>query len=69
MILHTTIPAELIFQQEQSPKNEKTILYQGIPLVIEMVNDSQFQVKQIVSTDPKHYLESKIYPGAILSIW
>lgn len=71
MILHTIVPAELIFQGESTNNmsKERTILYQGIPVIIEIINEHNFQIKQIISTDPNHYLQKGIYPGATVSLW
>ena len=45
------------------------VIYQGVPLIVEQVGAFQYQVKKIISTDPEHFLQSQIYPGAILSVW
>jgi hypothetical protein len=70
MILHTLIPAELIFQEGQFPQTrDKFVVYNGIPLIVEVMNETDLQVKQILSTNPNHYLQTDIYPGARISYW
>ncbi|MEH6904952.1 YlzJ-like family protein [Neobacillus drentensis] len=68
MILYTMMPSELIFPYEaESPSNQQMVSYQGIPLLVEMMDGQNVQVVRILSTDPQHYMDNQICPGAKIS--
>ncbi|MEH7373718.1 MULTISPECIES: YlzJ-like family protein [Neobacillus] len=68
MILYTMMPPELIFPYEaSSPSNQQMASYQGIPLLVESIDGQNVQVIRILSTDPQHYMDNQICPGAKIS--
>jgi hypothetical protein len=68
MILYTMMPPELIFPyQTESPSTQQMVSYQGIPLLVELIDGQNAQVIRILSTDPQHYLDNQICPGAKIS--
>jgi hypothetical protein len=68
MILYTMMPPELIFPYEaSSPGNQQMASYQGIPLLVESIDGQNVQVIRILSTDPQHYMDNQICPGAKIS--
>ncbi|WP_421384677.1 YlzJ-like family protein [Bacillus salacetis] len=68
MILHTTIPQELIFPTEQAAFSQQTIVeWQGIPLLVEQ-SQQQYRVIRVMSSDPAHYLNEQICPGQYLQM-
>ena len=68
MILYTMMPNELIFPTEQeSFQQQKMITYQGVPLLVEQMDPQNVQVIRILSSDPQHYLDERICPGAKIS--
>lgn len=70
MILHTTIPQELIFGRDTTHNViEQSILYNGVPMMVEPVSGSEFRITRILSTNPYHYLDQQLTPGATLSLW
>ncbi|WP_066364915.1 YlzJ-like family protein [Neobacillus fumarioli] len=69
MILYTMMPHELIFPyDEDCYGKQKMVTYQGIPLLVEVVDEENFHVLRILSSDPQHYLHDQIYPGAKISL-
>ncbi|MFL6516585.1 MAG: YlzJ-like family protein [Bacillus sp. (in: firmicutes)] len=69
MILYTMMPPELIFPyQAESGLQQQMVSYQGIPLLVESSDGQNAQVIRILSTDPQHYLDSQICPGAKISL-
>lgn len=68
MTLYTMMPHELIFPQEvgAAPK-QQMINYQGIPLLVEFTDQQNVQVIRVLSSDPQHYLDERICPGAKIS--
>lgn len=68
MILYTMMPHELIFPSEQeSYQQQKMITYQGIPLLVEQMDPNNVQVVRILSSDPQHFLDDRVCPGAKIS--
>ena len=68
MILYTMMPPELIFPYEtESPSQQQMVSYQGIPLLVEMMDGQNAQVIRILSTDPQHYMDNQICPGTKIS--
>jgi YlzJ-like protein len=57
MILYTTMPKEFIFEQDYQQNNlDETILYNGIPLLVQKTNLHEYEIKRVLSTNPQHYL-------------
>jgi hypothetical protein len=68
MILYTMMPQELIFPNEpESLTKQQMVSYQGIPLLVETSGPQHAQVVRILSTDPQHFLNNEICPGAKIS--
>jgi hypothetical protein len=68
MILYTMMPPELIFPYEsESNSNQQMVSYQGIPLLVESIDGQNVQIIRILSTDPQHYMDNQLCPGAKIS--
>lgn len=68
MILYTMMPPELIFPYKaDSTSTQQMVSYQGIPLLVESIDGQNVQVIRILSTDPQHYMDNQICPGAKIS--
>jgi hypothetical protein len=68
MILYTMMPQELIFPTEtETFTNQHSVTYQGISLLVEVVDGQNVQVVRILSSDPQHFLNSEICPGSKIS--
>ncbi|WP_071395280.1 YlzJ-like family protein [Bacillus tuaregi] len=68
MILYTTMPQELVYQtQESEYEKQKVIDYDGIPLLVEMNENHDYRVLRVMSSDPSHYMDNRLCPGAILA--
>lgn len=70
MILHTTIPEQLIFSNEEIKESKEMMVnYRGIPIVVERMNHDQMKICRILSTNPNDYLQTELTPGTIISLW
>jgi hypothetical protein len=68
MILYTMMPSELIFPTEQvETSKQKLITYQGVSMLVEQTDADYVQVVRILSSDPQHYLNEQLCPGAKIS--
>jgi hypothetical protein len=68
MILYTMMPQELIFPiDSESFSKQQTITYQGVSLLVEQSDAQNVQVVRILSSDPQHFLDERICPGAKIS--
>ncbi|MCL6574426.1 MAG: YlzJ-like family protein [Bacillus sp. (in: Bacteria)] len=68
MILYTMMPNELIFPYEAEDVSKQQIVnFQGIPILIELTDQQDFQVIRILSSDPQHFMDERICPGAKIS--
>ncbi len=68
MILYTMMPRELIFPPEaEAIQKQQMITYQGIPLLVESTDQQNFQVVRVLSSDPQHFMDERICPGAKIS--
>lgn len=68
MILYTMMPHELIFPNDaESFTKQQMVTYQGIPLLVEFTDQETVHVLRILSSDPQHFLNDKLYPGAKIS--
>ncbi|WP_335870773.1 YlzJ-like family protein [Bacillus sp. 2205SS5-2] len=68
MILHTTVPYEMIFPAEMSGyEDQRVITYNGIPIIVQQ-DQQGCRVVRIISSDPQHFIDDTITPGEYLSI-
>ncbi|PLR77693.1 ribonuclease [Bacillus sp. V3-13] len=68
MILYTMIPEEMIFPPERDVHSkQKLINFDGIPLMVELVDDQSYRVIRVLSSDPQHFLDARCSPGAKIS--
>jgi len=68
MILYTMMPNELVFPYEaEADSKQQMITYQGIPLLVVISDQQNVQVIRILSSDPQHFMNERIYPGAKIS--
>ncbi len=68
MILYTTMPQEFIFPTEaESFTKQQTVTYQGVSLIVEQMDAQNVQVVRVLSSDPQHFLDERICPGAKIS--
>jgi hypothetical protein len=68
MMLYTTMPQEHIFPYEPDTKiNQQMVTFQGVPLLVEYSDQQSVQVIRVLSSDPQHFLDEQICPGAKIS--
>lgn len=68
MILYTMMPHDLVFPPEpDSYGKQQTVSFRGIPLLVEHADPQNVQVIRILSSDPQHFMDEKICPGAKIS--
>jgi hypothetical protein len=64
MILYTMMPQELVFPvQEEAYSQQMVVSYQGVPMMVEKMEERSYRIIRIVSTDPQHYLNEYMSPG------
>lgn len=67
MILYTMMPHELIYGAgDQLESGRQIIQINGIPIEAEQVGDS-YTVIRLISTDPAHFMDSRLMPGSKIS--
>ncbi|NGP44074.1 ribonuclease [Bacillaceae bacterium SIJ1] len=67
MILYTATPPEMIFQSDaQEFQKRKTVQWENCSLLVEETEEQNYRVVQVLSSDPKHYIDQQIAPGQIL---
>lgn len=64
MVLYTPLSMHEIYPDETKPY--KIISYRGKTVVAEQREDHQFQLVQLLSTDPQDFLEQSFVPGSLL---
>ncbi|KLV28359.1 ribonuclease [Niallia circulans] len=65
MIMYTMMPEELIFPMSQDIyEKHQVIHYNGIPLLVARNESNEYEVIRILSTDPNHFLQTEMQPGA-----
>jgi len=69
MIIYTTMPPELIFQENNEAFERQSIIeINGLSLVVEPLSNNQCRVVQVLSTNPYDFLNEAYTPGAILML-
>jgi hypothetical protein len=68
MILYTMMPQELIFPSETvSTSKQMMANYEGVPLLVELTEQQEVQIIRVLSSDPQHYMDNRMMPGAKIS--
>jgi len=69
MILYTTMPEELIFQENNDAYiKQMTIEVNGLTLVVERISSDQCRIVQLLSTNPNDFLNNAFAPGSVLML-
>lgn len=67
MIMYTTMPHELIFQENLDSYSKQSIIeINGLSLVVEPISNGECRVVQVLSTNPYDFLNNAYAPGSIL---
>lgn len=65
MIIHSTVPAELIFAEfdrlEQQKLREMEI--DGVSMIVELTGDNAGRIVRLLSPNPQDYLNPRFAPG------
>lgn len=63
------MPNELIFPSEADViSKQQMITFQGIPLLVDVSDQQNVQVVRILSSNPQHFMDERICPGAKISV-
>ncbi len=58
MILYTIMPLESIYPiDQQEYTTQQYMEYNGVPMLVDSVGGTSFEIRRIVSTDPEHYMQ------------
>ncbi len=69
MIMYTTMPHELIFQENLDAYSKQSIItVNGLSLVVEPISNEECRVVQVLSTNPYDYLNNAYSPGSIIML-
>jgi hypothetical protein len=64
------MPPELIFPTEADAyRKQRTIMHQGVPLLVELADDQTLEVIRVISSDPQHFLDGRYFPGTKISLF
>ncbi|MCT1903804.1 YlzJ-like family protein [Oceanobacillus sojae] len=68
MILYTPLSYQEIFPEEQEAGNGiQAIEWQGRTVFVSKNNDGNYQINQLISSNPNDYLNPDFLPGRIIS--
>lgn len=69
LFLYTPLCTSDIFPEEPNAKMlaRDYISYEGKTLYVEKTEDGNYQLLQLLSTDPQDFLNEQFFPGNILS--
>ena len=69
MIMHTIVPAQILFSSEQSQDiQSKCISHNGVILDVTTGEEGGYKINRIISTDLKAYLNPALQPQKQISI-
>ncbi|MDK2823083.1 MAG: hypothetical protein PWP71_1001 [Clostridia bacterium] len=68
-VIYTTYPLDLVLENkgQEEEFNFQYISYNGIEMQVEPVGWNKFKIIRLYCTDLKHYLDSNLQPGSIIS--
>lgn len=67
MILYTPLSETDIFPTENTSDQREYLSYQGKNVIAERTTEGNYQLVQLLSTDPLDFLDETYTPGSILS--
>lgn len=70
MILYTPLSSYDIYPTEETIENsnQHVISYEGKTLRVKQTSAYNFEVLQVISTDPSDFLKKNFQPGAVLTL-
>ncbi len=64
MIYYTMMPEELMFPcVEDDYRKQSVVEINGVQLLVQQADNAQYEIIRILSSDPRHYLDSQLCPG------
>lgn len=64
MIYYTMMPEELMFPSVGTDFEKQSIIeLNGVQLLVQQTDNAQYEIIRLMSSDPKHYLDSQLCPG------
>ena len=64
MIYYTMMPEELMFPTHEEEYKKQTIIEKnGVQLLVQQANHSQYEILRVLSSNPSHYLDEQYCPG------
>lgn len=68
-MLYTAIPIEWILEEEEAPpKKRREMEINGVRLILEETSSDSYEIVQLISSNPSHYLDGQYQPGRTLSL-
>ncbi len=67
MILWTILPIDSIFPPSDIAPSYEEIHYQGVNVLAEKINSTQYKVIRVLGTNPQDYLNPHLQPGNVLT--
>lgn len=69
MLLYTIVPEEIVFKRsEDEIESTQEIVYGGKKMLVYPVGFKQFQVVQLISSDPNDFLDTELQPGSVITL-
>lgn len=69
MILYTMMPEELIFPVSDSDyQKQKMVSYNGVSMIVSETPEMEYKIIRLLSSDPQHYLDGSLSPGATIPL-
>ncbi|GGH82017.1 hypothetical protein JOD43_002712 [Pullulanibacillus pueri] len=67
---YTIVPHEILFDEDHDvpTAQRRTIQVDGVPLIIEQSSTSEYEIVQILSSNPQDFLSEKIQPGKKMTL-
>lgn len=67
MILYSIVPHHIVFQDTfEKEVKTKEIRYRGENVIVALLENNQFRIVRVISTQPKTYLDLGLQPGTVI---
>jgi hypothetical protein len=67
MLIYTPMPMELILEGLDDSRDYRQVEVHGVTMIVEKISDHESKIVQIISTDPRVFLDSNLQPGTSIS--
>lgn len=68
MIYYTVVSVDELFGEEEPERSLVPVHIDGCSVLVEPLGNGQGRIERLLSTDPAHFMNAKMQPGAVVNM-